>query len=176
MLRDGSKWQTHHWDRLTSTVLAARDIPVRVDDAHGRTIHDIAGAMRRDASRHGTRVFILDNLAEVVLAGARGIESRLDRELGVVARTFRDTAHSVGAAAVLCVHLNREVERREGQEPRLSDLKNSGDIEDASHVVLMLHRPPGDETSLLVNIEKNRNGPRGRVRLGWNGSTMAVEG
>lgn len=176
MLRDGAKWQTQHWERVTKNVLGRRDIPLRVDDGHGRTIVDIAGAMRRDAYQHRTKVYFLDNLAEVILGGTKGFESRLDRELGVVARTFRDTAHSVGAAAVLCVHLNREVERRENQEPRLFDLKNSGDLEDASHVVLMLHRPPGDPTQLVVSIEKNRNGPRTRVYLGWNPETMSVEG
>ncbi len=174
LLRDGRRWKDEHWQRATPLLAAGANLPIRVDDAHGRTILDIAAAIRRDAREHRTRVFVLDNLAEVVLRRAEGFESRLDRELGVVARTFRDAAQAVGAAPVLCVHLNRELERREGQEPRLSDLKNSGDVEDASHVVAMLYRTgPRD---LSINLAKNRNGPTGRLVLHWDPDFMAVEG
>ena len=172
LIRNGSRWRDEHWKRAAP--LLGTSLPIRVDDAHGRTILDIAAAMRRDAREHGTKVFVLDNLAEVVLVGAKGFESRLDRELGVVARTFRDAAQAVGAAPVMCVHLNRELERRNPAIPQLSDLKNSGDVEDASHVVAMLYRT--GPTELSINLAKNRNGPTGRLLLRWDPDFMAVSG
>ena len=174
LLRDGRRWRDEHWKRATPLLGAEAQLPIRVDDAHGRTMLDIAAAMRRDARDHGTKVFVLDNLAEVVLGGAKGFESRLDRELGVVARQFRDAAQAVGAAPVLCVHLNRELERRNPPVPQLSDLKNSGDVEDASHVVAMLYRTA--PTELAVNLAKNRNGPTGRLLLHWDPDFMSVTG
>lgn len=174
LLRDGRRWRDEHWAKAKPLLGAESHLPIRVDDAHGRTMLDVAAAMRRDAREHGTKVFVLDNLAEVVLGGAKGFESRLDRELGVVARQFRDAAQAVGAAPVLCVHLNRELERRNPPVPQLSDLKNSGDVEDASHVVAMLYRT--GPTELAINLAKNRNGPTGRLLLHWDPDFMAVSG
>jgi replicative DNA helicase len=172
LMRDSTRWGNESWRRAQSAVEAAADWPVYVDDQHGRTIHDIAGAMRRMAREHGVKVFFLDNLAEVVVDRDERGEERLDRALGRIAKTYRDAAHAVGAAPVLIAHLNRDVEKRAGK-PRMSDLKNSGEIEDASHVVAMLTREKDSDT-LIVNLEKNRQGPPGEVELFYDRALMEV--
>lgn len=179
LLRDGRNWRTEHWDRINRYVHPDIDLPVWVDDQHGRTIHDIAATMRQMAKRHGCRVFILDNLSEVIIEGAKRGDSRLDREIGIVARTFRDAAHALDGVPVMLVHLNREIEKR-NTPPRLADLKNSGDIEDASHLVCMLsHEIEGPEDKptrvrLRVDIPKHRNGAKGCVYLRWTPTYMEV--
>ena len=156
---------------FNAAVQAVADWPVYVDDQHGRTIHDLTAAMRRMHREHGVRVFFLDNVAEVVV-DLRDRE-RKDEALGRIARQYRDAAKALGAAPVLVVHLNRDVEKRGDGRPRLSDLKNSGDIEDASHVVSLLWRPENSD-KLLVDVAKNRAGPPGEIELLYVRELMEV--
>lgn len=177
LLRDGRQMRKEHWDRIGDRVWSSIDWPIYVDDTHGRTIHDITAAMRRMKRERNIRVFILDNLAEVVLeANARG-DQRLDRELGMVARAYRDTAEVLDAVPIMLVHLNREIEKRNDPVPKLSDLKNSGDVEDASHVVAFLSREEGDDKieRIRVDVTKHRNGPTGTVYLRWTQAFMSIE-
>jgi replicative DNA helicase len=171
-MRDTCPWGKETWNRAAKAVQKVSDWPVYVDDQHGRTIHDIAGTMRRMARDKGVRVFVLDNLSEVAIDRQDRGEERLDRALGRIAKVYRDAAHAVGACPVLIVHLNREVEKRQGQ-PRMSDLKNSGEIEDASHVVAMLTREKDSEV-MNVDVVKNRAGPTGEVTLTYDRQYMAV--
>jgi replicative DNA helicase len=173
LMRDGARWSADMWQKAQFAVNMYANLPVYVDDTHGRTIHDIVGAMRRMHREFGIRVFVLDNLAEVVVDRAERGEERLDRALGRMAKQYRDAAAALGAAPVLVVHLNRDVEKRGDGRPRMSDLKNSGEIEDASHVVAMLSRPPESDV-LTVDVVKNRNGPPGLVSLRFDRDTMSV--
>lgn len=174
LMRDAIPWGKEMWSRASAACEAVADWPVYVDDQHGRTIHDIAGAMRRMNRQHGVKVFFLDNLAEVVLDREDRAEERLDRALGRISKTYRDTAKALGAAPVLIVHLNRDVEKQSGRKPRMSDLKNSGEIEDASHVVAMLSRAQ-DSDVMGVDVVKNRSGPCGEVGLVYDREFMVVK-
>lgn len=167
-----ASWGRDTWTRAAEAVNACLDWPIYVDDQHGRTMHEIAGAMRRMGREHGVRVFFLDNLAEVVIDRQDRGEERLDRALGRISKTYRDTANALGACPVLIVHLNREVEKA-NRGPRMSDLKNSGEIEDASHVVAMLSREQ-DSDVMTVDVVKNRDGPSGEVTLRYDRELMAV--
>ena len=174
LMRDDARWETWHWDAAAKVVHERAAWPVYIDDQHGRTIGDLTGAMRRMARELGVKVFVLDNLAEVVIDGQDRGEERLDRALGRIAKAFRDAANALGAAPVLLVHLNRDLEKAGGRPPRLSDIKNSGELEDASHVVALFSRQK-DSDVFTVDVAKNRNGPRGEVELQWVGETMTVQ-
>lgn len=172
LVRDGAAWSAEVWARVGQAMSARLGWPVFVDDTHSRTIHDVVGAMRRMRREHGCRVFFLDNLAEIVVDRADRADERLDRALGRIVKTYRDAAHALDAAPVVVVHLNRKIEERAGP-PRLADLKNSGEIEDASHVVAMLSRPP-ESSELTLDVVKNRNGPTRSIPLRWEGRCMTV--
>lgn len=172
LMRDGTQWGKETWSRASSAVDAAADWPIYVDDQHGRTIHDIAGSMRRMARDHGVKVFFLDNIAEVVIDQQDRGEERLDRALGRIAKTYRDTAKAVGAAPVLIAHLNRDA-AKSGGKPKMNHLKNSGEIEDASHVVALLTRET-DGSLMTVDLVKNRNGPPGEIALTYDAQLMEV--
>jgi replicative DNA helicase len=174
LMRDGTKWERWHWDKAAQAVHEKADWPIFIDDAHQRSIGDITGAMRRMARERGIRVFILDNLAEVVVDAIDRRDERLDRALGRIAKTYRDAAYAVGACPVLVVHLNRDLEKAAGRPPRMSDIKNSGELEDASHVVALLSREK-DSDVLVVDVAKNRNGPTGPLELTWEKTSMTVQ-
>jgi replicative DNA helicase len=179
LMRDGRRWSPHHWQKINTWVAPTMDYPIWVDDAHGQTVHGITGAMRRMVREHGVKVFFLDNLAEVVVDGPERGEERHDRALGRIAKTYRDAAKAVGAVPVLLVHLNREVAKRKDAAPLLSDIKNSGEIEDASHVVALMWRPEDAQNEagrpqIILDLGKNRDGPKGRVCLDWLEDYMAV--
>lgn len=172
-LRDASKWDGHTWDRAAEAM--ARPLPIWIDDEHGMTPTDVAGKMRHARREHGIRVFMVDVLAELDLETSQGgqrQEDRLDRLLGKAAKLLRDTSRELDAACLLFAHLNREIERRADPTPRLADLKNSGELEDAAHLVLFLSRP--ENGGMTVDVAKNRDGPTGRIALGWLEDYMAV--
>lgn len=173
LLADGRRWTRDTWDKANTWLGPTLDLPIYVDDQHGRTVHDICGAMRRMARQKGVKVFILDNLAEVVVDAQDRADERLDRALGRIAKQYRDTAAALGAVPILVAHLNRESAKGD-REPRLTDLKNSGELEDASHVVLLAHRWEEEPTVFQLDAQKNRNGPKGKVRLRWMDDWMAV--
>lgn len=175
LLRDGSRLLPEHWERLMRAANDAANLPLWVDDQHGLTLLDITARMRRARREHGTRLFVLDNLAEVELEASERREDRLDRALGRVARRYRDTCKSLGAAGVLIVHLNREIEKRSDRTPRMSDLKNSGDLEDAAHVLVFLDRDPKQPGTFTLDVVKHRDGPTGRLTMRWLEDYMAVE-
>ncbi len=174
LMRDGATWDRWHWDKAAVAVHEKADWPIFIDDTHQRTIGDVTGAMRRMVREHGIRVFILDNLAEVVVDAIDRRDERLDRALGRIAKTYRDAAHAVGACPVLVVHLNRDLEKASGRPPRMSDIKNSGELEDASHVVVLLSREK-DSDLLTVDVAKNRNGPTSSIELTWEKNSMTVQ-
>jgi replicative DNA helicase len=172
LMRDGATWSKEMWARAAKVVESRCDWPIFIDDTHGRTIHDIAGAMRRMHREHGIKVFMLDNLAEVVVDRKDRADERLDVALGRITKQFRDTANALGAAPVLVVHLNRDADKRT-DKPKLSDIRNSSEIADAAHVVALVSRPP-EGREVVIDVAKNRNGPTGEVTLDWDAQFMAV--
>ncbi len=170
-MRDGRIWTVEDLNRVNNAFDKPVD-PIYIDDRHQRTVLDIASSMRQMKKKYGCTIFAVDNLTEIVLPEG---ESRDDQKIGRVCRIYRDTAKALGAIPILLVHLNRDASKKD-RPPQLSDLKNSGDIEEVAHVVMMLsrdeHEAPED---FVVDFVKHRNGPPGKVHLKWNHQFMSVE-
>ena len=140
--------------RLAMVVGELSEAPLYIDDTPGLTLLSLRAKARRMASRHDVEAIV-----------SRGIKG-LARELNV---------------PVICLsQLNRAAEGREGHRPRMSDLRESGSIEQDADVVMMLHREDyyhrGEEGYEETNIAeliiaKQRNGPTGVVKLQFNGQT-----
>lgn len=176
LLRDGSRISPEAWDRIGRTMDPAMALPIWIDDQHGLTPLEVAAMMRRAKREHGIKLFIIDNLSELLVHGVGSSDLRHDQRLGFAARMLRDTAKDLDAALIIVVHLNRDVEKRgKDAEPRLSDLKNSGELEDAAHLIMFLHRPEDQPGLFYVDCAKHRDGPVGSVILRWVGDYMAVE-
>jgi replicative DNA helicase len=178
LLRNGANWRPDTWEKIPPMMAAFPDLPIWVDDEHGITPLDAAGKMRRAKRENGIRVFMLDVLAELDVErwfGGHGMrDDRLDRLLGKAVRLLRDAARDLDAALLIFLHLNREIEKRSDPTPRLADIKNSGDVEDAAHQIWFLSRPPEAPGQFCIDVAKHRDGPTGKVTLPWIQDYMSI--
>jgi replicative DNA helicase len=148
--------------------------PIWVDDAKGLTASDIGSRMRRLKREHGCRVFFIDHLGELRLE-YRSREDRHDLALGNAFRHLRKVAHDLQVILVVLHQMNRAVDSRADSTPRLSDLRDSGDLEAIARVIMFLSRPEGMPGRFVIDVAKNTNGPTGRCMLSWLENYMAVQ-
>ncbi|QEL17726.1 replicative DNA helicase [Limnoglobus roseus] len=137
-----------------------------IDDRVGQTAARIASTVRRAVRRHGVGLVVVDYLTLVHPENAR---DRPDLQVGKIATRLKELAKSAGVPVVALAQLNRQVESRADGKPKMSDLRESGQIEQDADNVLMLHpmpaEPGGQTQDVDLLIEKNRQGPRGVVQL-----------
>lgn len=159
-------------------LVAARDDVARVnfwiDDASHQSFVRIAGNARRLRDRAGVGLVLVDYLQLVDPEDRRVARHE---QVGTVARRLKGLARELRCPVVALAQLNREVEGRK-DAPRLSDLRDSGEIEQHADVVLFLHREAedaGDAVERQVIVAKNRNGPTGRAELTFRRDVMRFE-
>ena len=155
---------------------AAREIdqfPFYVDDSQPN-VNQLCASIRL-ASRKGVRLVVVDYLQLVPPEDSRAMR---EVQVASVSRKLKQVGLSCGVTVLALSQLNRAVENRDNPRPRLSDLRESGAIEQDADIVLMLWRPnkdggpdKGADTVACVDIAKNRNGRCGVVSLGWHGPT-----
>jgi replicative DNA helicase len=170
LLRHGSSLRPEHWDRIFSLDLSHR---VWVDDSKGLTPSDLAARIRRMKREHDVRLVFIDHLGEMSLE-YQGKNDRHDLALGRGFRALRKVAHDLGICLVALHQLNRDVDKRSDETPRLSDLRDSGDLEAVARVVMFLSRPEG-KPGFVIDVAKNTNGPKGRCTLDWLEDYMTVQ-
>ena len=160
---------------ITTTVKELKQAPLWIDDASSSTILDLRAKARRLHTKQKLGLIIVDYLQLI-----RGTDTRVQREQQIadISRGIKGMAKELNVPVVVLSQLNRESER-ENRDPRLSDLRESGSIEQDADVVLLLHRPkkrdedeavqdgglPGDVEAIKLIIAKQRNGPVGDVDL-----------
>lgn len=147
--------------RLAKTIdrQRLRRLPIQIIDAAGN-LNRIASLIRLAARRDGLRLVVLDYL-QLVESGDRS--SNRERQVAEVSRTLKRLAMELSIPIIAACQLNRSSEH-DGRKPRLSDLRESGSIEQDADIVGMLHRS-GDDSELI--IAKNRNGAPGIVPLAF---------
>jgi len=150
------------WETIQRIGHLLRQAPLHLADGPSQSVSRIAARSRRLRRRGMLDLLVVDYLQLVEP------ESRRDprhEQVGQMSRRFKLLARELEVPVVVLAQLNREVENRTGQKPRLSDLRESGAIEADADVVLLLHEPDKDAEDLDVIVAKNRNGPKGEVRL-----------
>ncbi len=150
--------------------------PVYVDDMPAQTVLEIRAKARRLKSERNIGLIIIDYLQ--LMQGPAKLESR-EREISHISRSLKSLAKELNIPVIALAQLNRAVETRTDKRPQLSDLRESGSIEQDADVVLFLNRPeyygiksfPEDGSSTEgiaeVIIGKQRNGPVGDVKLAF---------
>jgi replicative DNA helicase len=128
---------------------------------------------------HGLDMIVLDYLQLMQVAGNK--ENRAT-EISEISRSLKSLAKELGVPVIALSQLNRGSENRDGHRPRMSDLRESGSIEQDADVVMLLHR----DTSLTVDptlpqfidliIAKSRQSGTGKVELTWEGEFMRATG
>ncbi len=137
--------------------------PLYVDDVSGQSMLHIVATARRLKLRGGLKLVVVDYLQLI------RPENRKDprhEQVAGIARRLKELAKELQAPVLALSQLNRALEDRQDRRPRLSDLRESGEIEQSADVALLLHRPPEkDESTIEVNVAKQRAGPTGIVSL-----------
>lgn len=176
-LRTG-KLEESDWPRLTATVQLLTGIPLFIDDMPGLTPTEIRARARRLKQRQGLGLVIVDYLQ--LMRTARVIENRT-MEISEISRDLKALARELNIPVIAISQLNRNLEQRPNKRPVMSDLRDSGTIEqDADLIVFIyrdeIHNRESTEQGIAeVIIGKHRNGPIGEVRLAFLGPYTRFE-
>lgn len=173
-IRDGKKQ-----DALMLASQRLGGLPISVTDASGLTVSKIAAITRIHKRRHDIKLVVVDYLQLIEPDNRR--EPR-EQQVSAMSRQLKGLAKDTNIAVVMLAQLNREIEARTGKsrKPRLSDLRESGSIEQDADTVLFLYRPSmhdeeADLSEAWLYLAKQRNGPTGDVRLAWFAEIMKFE-
>ncbi len=166
-LRTG-KLDEEDWPRLESAVNQLKHKPLYIDDAGGLTPNAVRARARRVARTAGLKLIIVDYMQ---LMRSEGRSENRTLELSEISRTLKSVARELRCPLVALSQLNRALENREDKRPRMSDLRESGAIEQDADVILFIYRDDvynedsEDKGLAEVIIGKQRNGPTGRVKM-----------
>lgn len=155
------------WEKLTMAMSTLSEAPIFIDDSPGVTVYDIRAKLRRLQVERGLGLVVIDYLQ---LISGRGGESR-QQEISEISRSLKLMAREFNVPVIALSQLSRAVEQRQDKRPMLSDLRESGSIEQDADVVTFLYRDDYyNEDSEKKNIAeviigKQRNGPVGKVEL-----------
>jgi replicative DNA helicase len=159
---------TEEWGRFTDVAGRLQESPLFIVDSGNVNVVDIrAKARRMHAGRTGLGLVIVDYLQ--LMSGYRRVENR-QQEIAEISRSLKLLAKELEVPVIAVSQLNRDPERRQDKRPQLSDLRESGQIEQDADVVLLIHRDmdtdnPQARAKADVLIAKHRNGPIGKVEL-----------
>jgi len=168
-LRTGKLTADSEFDQIRSALDELAKAPIYIDDQPGNNILKMRSVARRLKRERGIGLIIVDYLQLMVPTQSRGSDS-LVQQITEISRSLKTMARELDVPVLALSQLSRAVEHRRGR-PRLSDLRDSGSIEQDADVVMFIHRDDKyNEESTKPNIaeiliEKHRNGPIGKVEL-----------
>jgi len=161
---------TSDWPRLTAAAGKLSEAPIFIDDSPSISVMELRAKARRLKAHHDIKLIILDYLQ--LMRGTSGIENR-QQEISEISRSIKALARELAIPIVAISQLSRAVESRTDHRPQLSDLRESGAIEQDADVVVLLLRDeyynptPENQGIAEVNIAKQRNGPVGALKLAF---------
>lgn len=158
------------WPKLTNAASKLSEAPIYIDDAPAISVLELRAKSRRLKSQHDIKLIIVDYIQ--LMAGPRWAENR-QQEISEISRSLKALARELNVPVIGISQLSRAVEARSDRRPQLSDLRESGAIEQDADVVLLLLREeyynPTPENRGLAEliIAKQRNGPVGSLTLAF---------
>jgi replicative DNA helicase len=158
------------YDRLADAVDVLAKAPIYIDDSPTITVMEMLAKARRLKKEKDLGLVVIDYLQ--LMSGKDRRENR-QQEISSMTRSLKIMAKEVGVPVILLSQLSRASEKRDSKRPLLSDLRESGSIEQDADVVIFLHRESyynkeADNVSQII-IAKQRSGPTGEVNVGWRG-------
>ena len=159
-------------DQMTALTNAASriyNLPIYIDDSGELTLMDLRAKARRMKAERDLSLIVIDYL-QLMKASREGMDSR-EREISEISRGLKQLAKECGVPIVALSQLNRSVESRTDKRPQLSDLRESGAIEQDADMVMFIYRDEicnkdtEDKGIAEIIIGKQRNGPTGTARL-----------
>ncbi|MCX5748977.1 MAG: replicative DNA helicase [Candidatus Saganbacteria bacterium] len=156
------------WKRLTKAIGRVSEAPIFIDDSPLLSAMEMRAKARRLKIEHGIGLVIVDFLQ---LMQTRGRSDNRVQEISEVARSLKTLARELDVPVLALSQLSRAIEQRQDRMPRLSDLRESGEIEQVADIVMFIHRedyynPSSDKGNIAeIIIAKQRNGPTGSIEL-----------
>ncbi|RCK79350.1 MAG: Replicative DNA helicase [Candidatus Ozemobacter sibiricus] len=161
------------WAKITRTAGVLENTPLFIDDTPGASLLEIRSKARRAASQEKIKLIVIDYLQLITLPGSSSQDNR-QQEVSAISRGLKGLARELNVPVICLSQLSRAVESRTDKRPMLSDLRESGAIEQDADVVLFLYRdsyynPKKEEArnKAEVIIAKQRNGPVGSIELAF---------
>jgi replicative DNA helicase len=158
------------WPKLTMAAGALSDAPIFIDDSAAISVLELRAKARRLKADRGLGLVIVDYLQ--LMRGRSGAERR-EQEISEISRSLKALAKELNIPVIAISQLSRKAEDRPGRRPQLSDLRESGAIEQDADVIIFIYRdevynPDSDQRGTAeVIIGKQRNGPTGKVDLSF---------
>ena len=166
--------QDEQWLKLYESSNIIGSTKLYIEDQSNVTIGDIRNKCRRLKQRYGIGLIIIDYLQ--LMSGSGRSDSR-QQEVSEISRGLKVLAKELDVPIIALSQLSRAVESRPDHRPMLSDLRESGSIEQDADVVMFIYRedkykddlPEEDKNKAEIIVAKQRNGETGTIRLGWQG-------
>ena len=158
------------WDRISTAIDTLSDLDLIIDDTSAIPMNQIKNKARRMKVETGLDLIVIDYLQYI---GSTGKQENRQQEISTISRELKAMAKDLNCPVLVLSQLSRNVEARTDKRPIMSDLRESGSIEQDADVIMMLYREdyynPETENrnTCEVIIAKNRNGATGNVNLTW---------
>ena len=170
-MRSGHMSETD-WNKIVKHMSRVSDAPLFIDDSPNLTMMEIRAKCRRLKQRHNLRLVVIDYLQ--LMSSGKKVESR-QQEVSEFSRSMKLLAKELDVPVIAISQLNRGPEQRTDKKPMVSDLRESGSIEQDADIVMLLHRedayepesPRAGEADFI--IAKHRNGPTSTIPVAFQG-------
>lgn len=169
-LRTGSLTD-EDWGKLTMAMGSLSNAGIFIDDTPGVRVNDIRAKCRRLKQEHGLGMILIDYL-QLILGSGRSGENR-QQEVSEISRALKQLARELEVPVIALSQLSRGVEQRQDKRPMMSDIRESGSIEQDADIVAFLYRDDyydkesENKNIIEIIIAKQRNGPVGTVQLAF---------
>ncbi|MCL2372102.1 MAG: replicative DNA helicase [Defluviitaleaceae bacterium] len=167
------------WEKISASIADISNAPIYIDDTPGISITDLRAKCRRLKIEKNLGLIVIDYLQLMTIAGSRPESRQL--EISEISRSLKGIAKELHIPVLVAAQLSRAVEARKDHRPMLSDLRESGAIEQDADVVAFLYRDEYYNPETLkknhaeVIVAKQRNGPTGTVELTFRGALTRFE-
>ncbi|MEK6788781.1 MAG: replicative DNA helicase [Pseudomonadota bacterium] len=173
------KLEEEDWPRLTSTMTMLTEKKLLIDDSASLSPNDVRTRARRVAREQGGLGLIMVDYLQ--LMRVPGLESNRVNEISEISRSLKALAKEMECPVIALSQLNRSLEQRPNKRPVMSDLRESGAIEQDADVIMFIYRDEvynpesPDKGTAEIIIGKQRNGPIGALRLAFHGKYTRFE-
>ncbi|MEK3882396.1 replicative DNA helicase [Paenibacillus sp. PL2-23] len=163
------RFENDDWERMAMAISTLADADIHIDDTPGITVNEIRAKCRRLKKETGLGMILIDYLQLIQGSGRRGTNRQ--EEVSQISRTLKQIARELEVPVIALSQLSRGVEQRQDKRPMMSDLRESGAIEQDADIVAFLYRDDyydkeSDKKNIIeIIISKQRNGPVGTVEL-----------
>ena len=171
VLRTGSL-EAEDWRKLTMAMGSLSNAGIFIDDSPGIRVNDIRSKCRRLQQEHGLGMIMIDYMQLIAGSGSKPGENR-QQEVSEISRSLKSLARELKVPVIALSQLSRGVEQRQDKRPMMSDLRESGSIEQDADIVSFLYREDyydketENQNMIEIIIAKQRNGPTGTVTLAF---------